>query len=84
LYIDPQGIIKACPYFPLEIADAKKGELEKIWFDNDLFNKLRRIRSFLTGRCEECKYKFACGGCRGAALAFGDIFGEDPRCWHGL
>ncbi|MBU7047165.1 MAG: radical SAM protein [Theionarchaea archaeon] len=82
LYIDPQGIVQLCPYFPIFVADAKKESLEKVWFENELLENFRYSRSALEGKCGSCKYKFACGGCRGAASAMGNFLGEDPRCWH--
>lgn len=81
-YLDPQGIVKACPYFPLECADAKKESLEEIWYFNPVLTNLRRIRSLLEDKCGKCRYKFVCGGCRGAAWANGNFLGEDPRCWQ--
>lgn len=81
LYLNPQGVVQFCPYFPVEVADAKKIELRKIWFENELFNQFRSHRSLLKGKCGDCEYKFACGGCRGAAWANSDFLGEDPRCW---
>lgn len=81
LYLDPQGIVRTCPYFPIKCADAKKEPLKEIWFNNEMLNNIRRIRGALKGKCGGCEYKFACGGCRGAALAKGNFLGEDPRCW---
>ncbi len=81
LYINPQGIIQLCPYFPITVADATREDVRKIWFENDLFNSFRRSRSILEGKCGDCEYKFACGGCRGAASAMGNFLGEEPRCW---
>jgi radical SAM protein with 4Fe4S-binding SPASM domain len=82
LYINPQGIVQLCPYFPIFVADATKESVEKIWFENELLENFRHSRSALAGKCGTCKYKFACGGCRGAAFATGDFLGEDPRCWQ--
>jgi len=81
LYIDPQGIVKACPYFPVVCDDAKSKPLEEIWFENEILQNMRNARGIIRGRCGKCEYKFACGGCRGAALATGDFLNEDPRCW---
>ena len=82
LYINPQGIVQLCPYFPIFVADATQENLENIWFENELLENFRHSRSALEGKCGTCKYKFACGGCRGAASAMGDFLGEDPRCWQ--
>ena len=84
LYIDPQGIVKACPYFPLECGDARTTSLEEIWFKSKTLEKIRWMRGCLRGKCGQCEYKFACGGCRGAAWAHGDFLGADPRCWKAI
>ncbi|MBU7036474.1 MAG: radical SAM protein [Theionarchaea archaeon] len=84
LYINPQGIVQLCPYFPISVADATRENVERIWFENELLDNFRHSRSALEGKCGGCKYKFACGGCRGAASATGDFLGEDPRCWQEL
>ena len=81
LYINPQGIVQLCPYLPIPVADAKSEDLEKIWFENELLEHFRYSRSVLEGKCGVCEYKFACGGCRGAASADDNFLGEDPRCW---
>lgn len=81
LYINPRGHVHLCPYFPVYVDDALKGDLAKIWYENELFEKLRGHRALLRGKCGDCEYKFACGGCRGAAHAMGDCLGEEPRCW---
>ena len=81
LYINPNGIVQFCPYFPVVVDDIKTTPVEEIWYHNDKFNLFRQSRSFLRGACGDCKYKFACGGCRGAAFATGDYLGSDPRCW---
>lgn len=83
LYLDPQGIVSLCPYFPIMFADAKKEDLERVWFENKFLKTFRHYRASLRGECGRCKYKFACGGCRGSAWAIsGDSLGSDPRCWH--
>jgi len=81
LYIDPQGIVRACPYFPIVCDDAKSKPLAEIWSKNETLQMMRKVRGIIGGKCGECEYKFACGGCRGSALATGDFLGEDPRCW---
>ncbi|MDQ5988155.1 MAG: putative mycofactocin radical SAM maturase MftC [Syntrophus sp. SKADARSKE-3] len=81
LYINPKGHVYFCPYFPVYVADSSTGDLKKIWFENETFNSFRRHRYLLKGKCGKCEFKFACGGCRGAAHAFGDFLEEEPRCW---
>lgn len=81
LYIDPQGIVKVCPYFPVVCDDAKLKPLADIWSKNEVLQSMRNARNVISGKCGKCEYKFACGGCRGAALAAGDFLGGDSRCW---
>ncbi len=81
LYINPQGIVQLCPYYPVVVADSKIEPLEKIWFENELMRRFRYSRSALEGKCGDCEYKYACGGCRGAAAAMGNALGGEPRCW---
>ncbi len=84
LYINPQGIVQLCPYFPIDVADATKEDVARIWFENELLEHFRYSRSVLEGKCGDCEYKFACGGCRGAASAMGNFLGEEPRCWKNV
>lgn len=81
LYLNPQGQVYFCPYFPVFVDDARTTDLKKIWFENETYETFRRYRSLLRGKCGTCEYKFACGGCRGAAHALGDFLGAEPRCW---
>ena len=84
LYINPQGIVQLCPYFPVIVDDAKLKSLSDIWFGNEKLSLFRYSRTFLNGQCGDCRNRFSCGGCRGAAYAMGDYLGEDPRCWMKL
>ena len=54
--------------------------LAHIWRHSSVFKRLRH-RDGLTGRCGECGYKEACGGCRARAFAeLDDPLAEDPLC----
>lgn len=81
LYINPEGIVQLCPYFPIDVADTKNEDIQRIWFDNELLKCFRYSRSLLEGKCGDCEYKYACGGCRGSAASTNGFLGEDPRCW---
>lgn len=82
LYLDPEGRVRLCPYLPLVCADAKEKPLKDIWFSNKTLSAFRGARNALEGKCGACEFKFACGGCLGAASASGDFLGGDPRCWY--
>jgi radical SAM protein with 4Fe4S-binding SPASM domain len=63
------------------IGNLKKDNIEKIWYESDVLNRLRN-RNNLKGKCGICKYKNICGGCRADALSvYGDMFYEDSLCW---
>lgn len=81
LAIDSEGYIKPCTRTDIICGNIVKDNLCDIWENNILLNRLRD-RSNLSGKCETCKVKMACGGCRACALqSSGSIFGEDSSCW---
>jgi sulfatase maturation enzyme AslB (radical SAM superfamily) len=53
-------------------------DLRAAW-DSPAMQRLRE-RKF-GGRCGRCELLSNCGGCRAHALAHGDAFGEDTRCF---
>lgn len=82
LYIDPEGLVKLCPYFPVYCDDAKRKSLSEIWYKNRVISAFRGVRRHLGGKCGGCEFKFGCGGCLGSANASGDFLSGEPRCWH--
>ena len=76
LYINPQGIVQLCPYLPIFVADAKKDDLRKIWFENDLLELFRYSRSLLKGKCGDCEYKFCMRWMQGISFRQGQFFGR--------
>ncbi len=78
--IAPTGDVLPCPYLPVSGGNLRERSLADIWSSSDVFRRLRE-RGNLVGRCGECEYREACGGCR--ARAFGtmdDPLAEDPLC----
>ena len=49
-----------------------------MWF-GDVMTRLRNRQ--LDGQCGRCQLRHNCGGCRVHALAAGNLFGEDTRCF---
>lgn len=81
LAIDSEGNIKPCTRADIVCGNIIKNDLCDIWENNILLNQLRD-RNNLRGKCETCKVKMVCGGCRACALqSSGSIFGEDSSCW---
>lgn len=75
------GKLKPCPFFPLEVGDALKDDLEDLWLNNAYFNDMRDRTSF-DGFCAQCGYRDMCGGCRGRSwrLSGGNVKASDPYC----
>lgn len=77
------GDIEPCVFFPLKLANIRNftsgDDFLKFWRENDVLRKLRdkdRIEI-----CGECKFRYACGGCRARAYAyFKDYLKPDPGC----
>ena len=79
--ITPEGDVTPCPYMPTSAGNIKKRPLSDIWSNTDIFGPLRNRR--YSGKCGDCKYNEACGGCLARALATsGDVMGEDPWCGY--
>ncbi len=87
LVIDAHGKVFPCPFLHEHPAgDLTHQSLEEIWNDAEILESFRRIRpAELKGGCTSCQYlgNGCKGGCRASAYAFtGDLWAEDPLCWH--
>jgi len=83
LYINAKGDVFPCAYLPLKVGNIRESTLREI-VNSKILKNLGNYRNHLTGKCETCKYKYICGGCRAVALAInGNVFSEDPRCMVG-
>ncbi len=82
IYINSDGTIRPCPYFPYTLPDTNVREqsIVDIYRHNPLLVKLRN-KDNLKGKCRVCKYRLICGGCRAEVFAqTGDFFQEDQNC----
>lgn len=94
--IYPTGEVTPCPYLPIKVGDLHERNFKEIWFDSEVFRRLRDFRN-LKGRCGICEYREVCGGCRARAYGLsnpsvacgglappseisGDYLAEDPWC----
>ncbi len=60
-----------------------KDGLLNVWQNSDTMLKIRNRE--LKGKCNDCKQKKICGGCRVVAwLSTGDYLESDPTCIHAL
>ncbi len=82
MYIAQNGSVLLCPYLPIECGNISHSSIAEIWANSKAYKIARSIRHNLQGKCGDCKYKFACGGCRANAYYdTGSICGEDTGCW---
>ncbi|MEK6590445.1 MAG: radical SAM protein [Nitrospinota bacterium] len=79
--ITPEGKVTPCPYMPVEVGNIREKSFSDIWWNSDVFKRLRHPE--YRGRCQDCEYKLLCGGCRARALSSnGDYMGDDPWCQY--
>lgn len=80
--IRPNGDVTPCPYLPVFGGNLRKDRLREVWESSELFVGIRK-REALGGRCGECEFTPACGGCRARAYgSTGDYMAEDALCTH--
>lgn len=82
-YLMQDGTIAFCPYLPIYGGNIREQSLQEIWDNSEMFKMARALRYNLKGKCSNCGYLYACGGCRAYAFADsgGDILAEDSGCW---
>ena len=74
--IDVDGAVFPCR--PLGYRVGHVDDLPGMWF-GEVMTRLRHRA--LDGQCGRCQLRHHCGGCRVHALAAGNLFGEDTRCF---
>jgi radical SAM protein with 4Fe4S-binding SPASM domain len=78
-FISRRGEVYPCGYLPMLAGNVKEQSFREIWENSPVFKALRERK--LNGKCGECSYRTACGGCRARAYAKnGDYLGSDPLC----
>jgi len=84
LSLRPNGDVYPCPFLQIKVGNIREQSLTDMWYGSEIFKVLRN-RNLLKGKCGECDYREACGGCRGRAYAYsGDYLAEDPVCLRDL
>ena len=80
LFINSEGDVLPCSYFPLSAGNVLEQPLKEIWEKSELFNNLRSFKDY-EGKCGVCKYLGVCGGCRARSYAVtGSYLAEEPYC----
>ena len=79
-HIRPNGDVSFCAELPLQIGNVRKKPFSTIIKEAEIFERAKKRD--IKGKCADCKYLNACGGCRARAFAAsGDLFAEDPVCF---
>lgn len=79
LCINQDLSVFSCPRLQVESGNLNEMTLKEIWENSIVFKNLRNRN--IIENCMDCKYKYLCGGCRGAAHSNGFYLGNDPQCW---
>lgn len=78
--MEPNGDIEPCVFIPIICGNIKKDNLLEIWEKNPSLLALRDRKNF-KGRCQKCRHRNICGGCRARAYGyFKDLQQSDPGC----
>jgi len=79
-FVSYRGEVQACGYLEITAGDIREQPFPEIWETSDLFRQLRAVDDY-HGKCQACRYRKVCGGCRARAYTVhGDVLGEDPVC----
>jgi radical SAM protein with 4Fe4S-binding SPASM domain len=85
MYVDCQGNVKPCVAVDVYAGNVREKSLKEM-LQSKLFQSTRNIKKNIKGKCRACEYNLAgscCGGCRGNTYNMtGDLFAQDPICWH--
>ncbi len=79
VFISGRGEVYPCGYLPMLAGNVREQRFREIWENSIVFKALRERK--LKGKCGECSYRTACGGCRARAFAKnGDYLESDSTC----
>ena len=80
--VQANGDLYPCRRMPIQVGNLMETPLADLYYNSDLFSRLRD-RDRISHGCQDCFYsKLCCGGlkCLSYAVA-GDPFKADPGCW---
>jgi AdoMet-dependent heme synthase len=82
--VSSDGTITPCSVFSAGIVNIRGKTIEQIragYANSEIIKNL--IKREFSGKCEGCKLKMLCGGCRAIPLGItGNYLGEDTTCWR--
>lgn len=79
-FISHSGTVQPCGYLPVSAGSVREQPFREIWEESPLFQQLRDP-NLLGGKCGQCEYRVACGGCRARAYyEHHHVLAEEPFC----
>lgn len=82
IVVDSVGNIQICPGINISLGNVRQMSIKSVLESNEIVAKFRNPKEYLKGKCGKCLNRDCVYGCRLSAFASGDLFGEDPQCWH--
>lgn len=81
-YVQANGDVFPCGYFPVLLGNVRKSSLKSIWASSEA-EKIRELAGQLPSECVECEYLSYChGGCRGVCYSlYQTTNARDPVCF---
>jgi len=77
----PNGDVIPCMLLQVKLGNIRDDNIVKIWEQSPILAELRS-RSLLEGKCNRCRHRDICAGCRGRAYEeTGNMLASDPGCW---
>ena len=79
-FISHNGIVQPCGYLDISCGNLSIETFKNIWDNSVVFNALRDYSRY-EGKCGQCEYIKACGGCRARAYeSTGNYLSQEPLC----
>lgn len=81
-WVTSTGDITPCPVIPMTLDNIRDTPFDKIWKENEVFNKLRNCKQYINQDCARCRQFSLCeGGCHADAYGVeNNLFAKDPMC----
>lgn len=77
------GTVQPCVITPIKLGNLNDDTFQEIWKKSKNIREMFYNKKLLIGKCQDCKLKEICGGCRGVAKAMkGNYIESDPFCFY--
>ena len=83
-FINWRGDVQTCGFLDISAGNLVENgfNFRKIWLGSKFLNEIRDVSEY-KGKCGDCEYIDACGGCRARAMTMlGDYLTGDPVCGY--